>query len=88
VVLSTGRTLWGNARSIGDLFFQYRTRGFAGRWMNATRVTYQLNITNFLDDRTITASKLDVDTVTGVVFPRRAFREPPRVFAFTLRMEF
>ena len=87
VVLSTGQTLWGNARSIGDLFFQYKTKGIAGRWMNATRVTYQLNITNVLDDRTINASKLDVDSVSGVVFPRRAFRESPRVFAFTLRLE-
>lgn len=88
VVLSSGRTLWGNARSIGDLFFQYKTKGFAGRWMDATRVTYQLNITNFLDDRTIIATKLDVDSVTGVVFPRRGYRENPRVFAFTLRLEF
>jgi iron complex outermembrane recepter protein len=88
VVLASRRTLWGNARSVGDLFFQYRTKGLLGRWMDATRVTYQLNVTNVLDDRTITASKLDVDTVTGVVFPRRAFRERPRVLAFTLRMEF
>jgi len=88
VVLATGRTLWGNARSLGDLFFQYKTKGLAGLWMNATRVTYQLNVTNFLDDRTINASKLDVDTVTGAVFYRRAFRENPRVLAFTLRVDF
>ncbi len=87
VVLDTGRTLWGNPRSLGDLFFQYKTKGLAGLWLNATRVTYQLNITNFLDDRTINASKLDVDTVTGAVFYRRAFRENPRVFAFTLRVD-
>jgi iron complex outermembrane recepter protein len=88
VVLQSGRTLWGNARSIGDLFFQYKTKGLAGMWTDATRVTYQLNINNFLDDRTINATKLDQDAVTGVIFPRRAFRESPRVFAFTLRVDF
>jgi outer membrane receptor protein involved in Fe transport len=88
VHLPTGRTLWGNPRSLGDLFFQYKTRGLAGMWVNATSVTYQLNVTNFLDDRTINATKLDLDTVTGVQFYRRAYRESPRVFAFTLRLEF
>jgi hypothetical protein len=38
--------------------------------------------------RTINASKLDVDTVSGVTFVRRGFREDPRTFAFTLRVEF
>jgi len=51
-------------------------------------VTYQLNITNVLDDRTINASKLDLDPVSKVVFPRRAFRENPRMLAFTLRLDF
>ena len=88
VVLSTGRVLEGNPRSLGDLFFQYKTKGLAGMWTNSTRVTYQLNVTNFLDDRTINATKLDVDTVTGTVFYRRAFRENPRAFAFTLRLDF
>ena len=88
VILSTRRTLWGNPRSVGDLFLQYRTRGLAGLWVNAARVTYQLNVSNILDDRTINASKLDEDTVTGTVFYRRAFREDPRNAAFTLRLEF
>ena len=30
VVLSTGQVLWGNPRSLGDFFLQYRTRGLAG----------------------------------------------------------
>jgi hypothetical protein len=88
VVLSTGKILWGNPRSVGDLFFQYRTKGLAGMWTDTARVTYQLNITNVLDDRTINATKLDVDTVSGTIFPRRAFRENPRAFAFTLRLDF
>jgi iron complex outermembrane receptor protein len=88
VILSTGRTLLGNPRSLGDLFLQYRTKGLAGLWVDAARVTYQLNITNVLDDRTINATKLDEDTVTGVIFYRRAFREDPRQFAFTLRLDF
>lgn len=88
VVLSTGKVLWGNPRSVGDLFLQYKTKGLAGLWADNTRVTYQLNITNFLDDRTINETKLDVDTANGIVFPRRAFRESPRSIAFTLRVEF
>jgi hypothetical protein len=88
VDLPTGRKLMGNPRSLGDLFFQYRTKGLLGRWANATTATYQLNITNVLDDRTINATKLDLDTVTGVVFYRRALREDPRKLAFTLRTEF
>ena len=88
VYLPTGRKLMGNPRSLGDLFFQYKTKGLAGMWTNATSVTYQLNVTNFLDDRTIVATKLDLDTITGTQFYRRAYRENPRVFAFTLRMEF
>jgi hypothetical protein len=86
--LPTGRKLLGNPRSIGDLFVQYKTKGFAGLWTNAANFTYQLNVTNFLDDRTINATKLDLDTVTGVQFYRRAYRESPRVFALTVRTEF
>ncbi len=88
VVLSSRTTLLGNPRSVGDLFFQYRTKGLAGMWPEKATVTYQLNVTNFLNDRTINASKLDQDTVTGVIFARRAFRENPRVLAFTLRVDF
>lgn len=86
--LQTNRELWGNPRSIGDLFLQYKTRGLAGRWANAAAVTYQLNVTNFLDDRTIIATKLDVDSASGVQFYRRAYRESPRVLALTVRMDF
>jgi outer membrane receptor for ferric coprogen and ferric-rhodotorulic acid len=88
VQLSTGRQLIGNARSLGDLFFQYRTKGLAGIWPDKARVTYQLNITNVLDNRTITATKLDLDSVSNVVFVRRGFREDPRAFAFSLRTDF
>jgi hypothetical protein len=88
VVLSSRRTLWGNPRFLGDLFLQYKTRGLLGRWTEAARVTYQLNVANVLNDRTINASKLDEDTVTGTIFYRRAFREDPRNAAFSLRMEF
>jgi len=88
VVLADRSTLWGNARSIGDLFLQYRTKGLAGYWKDSTQVTYQLNVTNFLDDRTINASKLDLDPVSKIVFPRRAFRENPRTVTFTLRLDF
>jgi hypothetical protein len=56
-------------------------------WKNSARVTYQLNITNVLDDRTIIATKLDVDSVSGVVFVRRGYREDPRAFAFSLRLD-
>ena len=86
--LQTNRELWGNPRSIGDLFLQYRTRGLAGLWSGAAAVTYQLNVTNFLDDRTIIATKLDLDNASGVQFYRRAYRESPRVVAFTVRMDF
>lgn len=86
--LPTGRILWGNPRSLFDLLLQYKTRGFAGMWTQAANVTYQLNVTNLLDDRTINATKLDLDTVTGVRFYRRAFREAPRALALTVRTEF
>ena len=54
----------------------------------STRITYQLNVTNVLDDRTINATKEDIDTISGVIFYRRAFRENPRRLAFSLRTEF
>lgn len=88
VDLATNRNLRGNPRSLGDLFLQYRTKGFAGLWTNATSVTYQLNVTNVLNDRTIVATKLDLDTVSGVKIYRRAYRESPRVAALTARAEF
>jgi hypothetical protein len=88
VQVSTERQLIGNARSLGDLFLQYKTKGLAGIWPNSARVTYQLNITNVLDDRTIVATKLDIDSVSNVVFVRRGFREDPRAFAFSLRTDF
>jgi hypothetical protein len=87
VELTTQRILMGNYRSLFDLFLQYRTRGLVGLWENTARVTYQLNVTNVLDDRTINATKLDVDNVSGVVFVRRGFREDPRAFALSLRLD-
>ncbi len=86
--IQTDRVLWGNPRSVFDLLLQYKTKGIAGVWANAANVTYQLNVTNLLDDRTINATKLDLDNVSGVQFYRRAYRESPRVFAFTVRTEF
>ncbi len=86
--IQTDRVLWGNPRSLFDLLLQYKTKGLAGVWANAANVTYQLNVTNLLDDRTINATKLDLDNVSGVQFYRRAYREAPRVFAFTVRTEF
>jgi hypothetical protein len=88
VQLVTGRQLIGNARSLGDLFLQYRTKGLAGLWPEKARITYQLNVTNLLDDRTIIATKLDIDSVSNVVFVRRGFREDPRAFAVSLRADF
>jgi iron complex outermembrane recepter protein len=80
--------LYGNDRSLFDLFLQYRTKGLFGRWKDRTTVTYQLNVTNVLDDHTITITKRLVDTVTGVPYIRRAFREEPRTSTLTLRMDF
>ncbi len=88
VDLATNRVLYGNPRSLFDLFLQYRTKGVLGRWADRTSLTYQLNVTNLLDDQTINVTKMLVDTVTGAPFVRRAFREEPRTTTFTVRMDF
>ena len=82
------RVLYGNDRSLFDLLVQYKTKGFFGRWRDRTSFTYQVNMFNALDDRTITISKLLVDTATGATYARRAWREDPRSTTFTLRMDF
>ncbi len=88
VDLATDRILYGNPRSLFDLFFQYRTKGVFGRWADRTSLTYQLNVVNLLDDQTINITKMLVDTATGAPYSRRAFREEPRTTAFTVRMDF
>jgi hypothetical protein len=88
VDLATNTILYGNPRSLFDLFLQYRTKGVFGRWADRTSLTYQLNVTNLLDDQTITVTKKLVDTATGVPYVRRAFREEPRATTFTVRMDF
>ena len=54
---ATNEVLYGNPTSLFDLFLQYRTKGFLGRWADRTGVTYQLNVTNLLDDRTINITR-------------------------------
>lgn len=85
---ATQRVLYGNHRSLFDLLLQYRTKGLFGRVLDRTSVTYQLNMTNVLDDQTITITKRLVDTATGVPYVRRAFREEPRTTTFTVRLDF
>ena len=85
---ATHRVLHGNARSLFDLFLQYRTRKFLGREVGGATFTWQLNMTNVLNDQTITVTKRLVDTATGVPYVRRAFREEPRTSTLTLRVDF
>ena len=66
----------------------YATKGFFGRMSDKLRVTYQLNITNLLDDRTINKIKIGTDSVTNVPYLRLATREDPRNTTFTLRVAF
>ena len=80
--------LYGNDRSLFDLFLQYRTKGLFGRGFDRTTFTYQLNMSNVLDDQTITITKRLVDTATGVSYIRRGFREEPRTTTLTLRVDF
>ena len=82
------KVLYGNDRSLFDLFLQYRTKGLLGRQFGGATFTYQLNVINVLNDQTITVTKRLVDTVTGVPYVRRAFREEPRTTTLTLRMDF
>jgi iron complex outermembrane recepter protein len=86
--VATRQVLYGNPRSLFDLFLQYRTKGLLGRYRDRTSVTYQVNVTNVLNDQTILITKRLVDTATGTPYIRRAFREDPRNTTFTMRLEF
>lgn len=86
--LATHEIFFGNTRSLFDAMLSYRTRGLFGRFSNNLAVTYQLNVTNLLDDQTILITKTVVDTVTGERYPSRAWREDPRMATFTMRLDF
>ena len=87
VDFSTETEILGNPRSMGDLFVHYKTKGL-GPFFPTARTTYQLNITNVFDDRTIVSTTMGVDAITKKSFFRRSFREDPRIAAFSLRLDF
>jgi outer membrane receptor for ferric coprogen and ferric-rhodotorulic acid len=83
------RTVYmGNARSLFDGMLAYRTKGFLGRYGDRLGVTYQLNVTNLLDDRTINILKINTDTVTGRPYIVQMIREEPRNATLTVRFAF
>lgn len=86
--VATGRSFYGESRSIFDLFLQYRTKGFLGMSKDRLLVTYQLNVNNLFDSDTVLSTKLLVDSVTGELYNRRAYLETPRTATFTLRFNF
>ncbi len=85
--LATGRLLYGNPRSLGDFMLQYRTKGLFGTFRSRVKATYQLNVSNLLDDRTIFVTNRGTDDLTGAPYVRRGFREEPRSLSFTVRTE-
>jgi outer membrane receptor for ferric coprogen and ferric-rhodotorulic acid len=78
----------GNPRSLFDGMLSYRTRGFFGLYGDKIGVTYQLNVTNLLDDRTITILNISTDTVTNQPYTVVALREDPRNATLTVRVAF
>jgi outer membrane receptor for monomeric catechols len=78
----------GNPRSLFDGMVAYSTRGFLGRYREKLAVTYQLNVTNLLDDRTINILKINTDTVTNRPYTVQAIREDPRNATLTVRFAF
>lgn len=86
--LVTQEVFYGNPKSLFDAMLSYRTRGLFGRYREKLSVTYQLNVTNLLDDQTIFIAKTVVDTVTGERYHSRAWREDPRVATLTMRFDF
>ncbi len=80
--------LYGNDRLLFDAMLQYRTRGILGLFADKTTVSWQINIENLLDDRTIYITKAHLDTITRARFTTRGFREDPRQIALTLRADF
>lgn len=83
----TGREFYGSARSTFDLFMQYRTKSFFGLGRDRMGVTYQLNVNNLFDNDTVLSTKMIVDSQNGQLYNRRAFRETPRSYVFTLRFD-
>ena len=86
--LRTRELYFGNARSLFDGMLSYRTKGLFGRFGDKVGVTYQLNVTNLLDDRTINILKVATDNVTNIPYVSLAMREDPRVTTLTVRLAF
>jgi hypothetical protein len=86
--LTTREVYEGNPKSLFDFMASYRTRGFFGFSKEKLSVTYQLNILNLLDDRTIFIAKIVNDTATGAKYTARAWREEPRMSTLTMRFAF
>jgi hypothetical protein len=86
--LISRRVFYGNARSLFDGMAAYSTKGFFGRFGEKLRVTYQINVTNLLDDRTINRISVGTDTLTNAPYLRLAAREDPRNTTFTMRVAF
>jgi outer membrane receptor for monomeric catechols len=86
--LDTREVYYGNASSTFDLMTSYRTKGFLGRWGERLDVTYQINVTNLLDDRTIFIARTGADATTGQPYVVAAMRQPPRMATFTMRFAF
>jgi outer membrane receptor for monomeric catechols len=88
VDLLTNTPLYGNDRLLFDAMIQYRTRGLFGLFAAKTAVSYQLNLENILDVRTIYITKAALDDITRTRYIRRGFREDPRNFSLTVRLDF
>jgi iron complex outermembrane recepter protein len=86
--LVTREVYHGNATSLFDLMLSYRTKGIFGRWGERLGVTYQLNVTNLFDDRTIFIAKTATDQVTNQPYTVAAMRQPPRMATLTMRFAF
>jgi outer membrane receptor for monomeric catechols len=86
--VATQEVFKGNPKSLFDFMASYRTKGFFGFAAEKVAVTYQVNVLNLLDDRTIFIAKHVVDTVTGEKYIARAWHEDPRMSTFTMRLAF
>jgi outer membrane receptor for ferric coprogen and ferric-rhodotorulic acid len=86
--LATREIYHGNAKSLFDAMVAYSTRGLLGWNKEKLAVTYQLNVVNLFDDRTIFISKTQTDTITRRPYTVRAMREDPRYSSLTMRFSF
>jgi hypothetical protein len=86
--LISRQIFYGNARSLFDGMAAYSTKGFFGKFGEKLRVTYQVNVTNLLDDRTINKITIGTDSVTNAPYLRLAAREDPRNTTLTVRVAF